>query len=209
MDPMLMAMIAMLGGGALSGLGGSQGEHGSTYSKNQRKTIDDILNQVRGQGGPPDISQNQNFQQGQGFLDSLFNDPDFFKNIEAPAMRQFNEQIIPGVANQFASMGSGGSLGSTAFRNQLGRESSNLATNLAANRTGMQQQGANQALQYGQQPFQNMMQMLQQAMQPTQNTYQPPSAGFFGPIAAGLSGGISQGMGQQMGQRFAGQYPGT
>ena len=164
----------------LETLFGSPGKQGSTYNKNQLGAIDQIIQQIsqmRGQGGG-DISQQQNFQQGQGFLNNLFNDQDFFKNIEAPAMRQFNEQIIPDLSNRFSSMGSGGSADSSAFRNQLGREGSNLATNLAANRTGMQQQGANQALGYGQAQNQNFMQLLQQALQPTQNTYSQPTGGF-------------------------------
>ncbi len=216
MDPgILMALSSVLSSG-LGGLTGSQGEKGSTYGKNQLEGINDILSQIKGRGGVPDITQNQNYQQGNEWLQGLFNDPQFFQNIEAPAMRQFNEEIVPGLANRFASMGSGGSTGSTAFRNQLGREGSNLATNLAANRTGLQQQGVNQGLQYGQQPINNIMQMLQQALQPTQNTYQGPSQGFFGGLAAPFASGAANIWGQQAGQQagmqngqqgFAGQSP--
>lgn len=201
----------------LETLFGSPGKQGSTYNQNQLGTIDQILQQIkgmRGQGGG-DISQQQNFQQGQGFLNNLFNDPNFFQNIEAPAMRQFNEQIIPDIANRFASMGSGGSTGSTAFRNQVNREGSNLASNLAAQRTGMQQQGANQALGYGQAQNQNFMQLLQQAMQPTQNTYSQPTGGLFGPLLGALGGGLASGYGQKWGENmyggdqggFPGQFP--
>lgn len=186
---------------------GSPGKQGSTYNQNQLGTIDQIIqhiNEMRGQGGG-DISQQQNFQQGQGFLNNLFNDPSFFQNIEAPALRQFNEQITPDIANRFASMGSGGSLGSTAFRNELGREGSNLAERLSANRTGMQQQGANQALGYGQTQNQSFMQMLQQALQPTQNTYSQPTGGLFGPLLGALGGGAAAGYGQQWGQSMPGR----
>ena len=199
----------------LQSLFGSPAEKGSTYGKNQLSLIDQIIQSVKSsQGsGMGNISEQPGFQQGQDWLSSLFSDPDFFNNIEAPAFRQFNEQIVPDLANRFASMGSGGSTGSTAFRNQLGREGSNLATNLAAQRSGLQQQGVGQQLQYSQQPIQNMMQMLQQSLQPTQNTYTPPSSGLLGGIIPGLAGGLSAGYGQQLGQsmapRFSGQYPGT
>lgn len=213
----------------LETLFGSPGKQGSTYNDNQLGLIDQIVSQIKGmKNNPQDISQNQSYQQGQGFLNNLFNDEDFFRNIEAPAMRQFNEQIAPDIANRFASMGSGGSTGSTAFRNQINREGANLAENLSANRTGMQQQGANQALQYGQAPVQNFMQMLQQALQPTQNTYSQPTGGLFGPLLGALGGGAAAGYGQQWGQSmygnnqnnsfkqpenmsrmYPGQYPGT
>lgn len=189
----------------LETLFGSPGKQDSTYNKNQLGSIDDIIQQIkgmRGQGGG-DISQQQNFQQGQGFLNNLFNDPDFFNNIEAPAMRQFSEEIIPNLANQFAGMGSGGSFG-TAFRNQANREGSNLAERLSANRTGMQQQGANQALGYGQAQNNNFMQLLQQALQPTQNTYSQPTGGLFGPLLGALGGGAAAGYGQQWGQNMFG-----
>jgi hypothetical protein len=96
-------------------------------------------------------------------------------------------------------MGSGGSLGSTAFRNQANREGEHLQEQIAAMRGGMQQQGIGQALQYGQQPVNNYMQMLQQAMQPTQNTYQEPSMGFMGGMAAPFAQGAASYWGGQGG----------
>lgn len=196
----------------LETLFGSSPKQGSTYSKGQRNTIDDILGQIKGMrtSGGGDISQQQNFQQGSDWLQNLFNDPSFFQNIEAPAMRQFNEEILPGIANRFASMGSGGSLGSTAFRNQANREGSNLAQNLSAQRTGMQQQGANQALGYGQAQNNSFLQLLQQALQPTQNTMTQPTGGLFGPLLGALGGGAAAGYGQQWGQSmFPGQHAST
>lgn len=198
MNPMMMLMMGL---GALGGVGGKNGEQKSSYGQNQLSQIDDILKQLK--GGAPDITQNQNFQGGSEWLNNLFNDPEFFKSFEAPMQRQFEEETIPGLANRFGAEGSGGSLGSTGFRNQLAREGSNLSTNIAAMRGGMQQQGVNQALGYAQQPFQNYMQMMQGVMNPTQNMYQPPSAGPFGNILSSLSGGIAQGYGQQWGKNMA------
>ncbi len=174
---------------------GEDEKHGSTQSGTQISFIENLLKQLGGMkgGGGQDIMQNPQYQQGQEYLNSLFNDPEFFNKFEAPMQRQFNEQTVPDLANRFAAQGSGGSLGSTGFRNQLAREGSNLQTNIAAMRGGMQQQGANQALQYAQQPSQNYMQMLQSALTPYQNTYQGPSTGPWSGIAA-------QGIG------MAGQY---
>ncbi len=118
--------------------------------------------------------------------------------------RQFQEQTMPGLANRFGGMGSGGSFG-TSFRNQANREGEHLQESLAAMRGGMQQSGVNQALQYGQQPVQNYMQMLQQAMQPTQNTYQGPSMGIMGGMAAPFAQGAASYWGGQGGQNYNNQ----
>ena len=188
MDPATMMLLAGLVSGGIGAFTGSKGEKGSTYNKNQLSGMDAILNQIKGGIGGPnqDITQNQNYQQGSDWLSNLFgNDQGFWNQFEAPLQRKFSEETAPDLANRFAAQGSGGSLGSTGFRNQLAREGSNLGTNIAALRGGMQQQGVGQALQYGQQPVQNWMQQLQSVLNPTQNTYQGPSTGGFGSLASG------------------------
>lgn len=204
MNPtMLMAIPSILT--ALGGLTGNKAKQGSTYTKAQRSTIDDILNSIKGMSGnAQDITQNQNYQTGQDWLQSMFSDPDFFDKFEAPIQRQFQEQTVPELANRFASMGSGGSTGSTAFRNQLAREGSNLSTNLAALRGSMQQQAIPQLQSFAQQPFSNLMSLYQQALQPTMNQYTPASPGFGGNIGASMFSGLAQGYGQQFGQGMAG-----
>lgn len=224
MNPGSMMGIGSVLSALLGGLTGNNAKTGSTYSKNQRRNIDEIIQDVKGlKSGAQDITQNPNYMQGQDWLSSLFNDEGFFNKFEAPAFRQFNEEIIPGIANRFASMGSGGSLGSTAFRNQANRAGVDLATNLAAMRGGMQQQGVNQGMQYAQQPFQNYMNLQNLALTPTRNTYQGPSQGMFGALAAPFAQGAASywggqgGMNQQQSSppwsnyasMAAGQYPGT
>lgn len=207
-DPMTIAALASIIGSA-AGIGGKEGEFGSTYNKNQLSTLDDILKQIKGMKGQSNITQQPTFQQGQDWLSRLFgSDQGFYNAFEAPIMRNYQENIVPDLANRFASMGSGGSLGSTGFRNQLAREGSNLSTNLAALRGGMQQQGIGQALQYAQAPVSNYQQLLQTALQPTQNIYQPPTNPLAG-IAGAFAGGIGQGYGQKWGQGMAGQSPST
>ena len=216
MNPMMMMAIPSILS-AIGGLTGSNAKQGSTYTKGQRNTIDDVLESIRGmRGGAQDITQNQNYQTGQDWLQSMFNDPQFFDKFEAPLQRQFQEQTVPELANRFAGMGSGGSTGSTGFRNQLAREGSNLSTNLGALRGGMQQQAIPQLAQYAQQPFSNLMNLYQQALQPTMNQYTPASSGFGGNIGASMFSGLAQGYGQQFGQgmansnqQYPGQYPGT
>ncbi len=207
MDPAIVMAIMSALSGVLGQMNGEKGKGSSTYNKGQLGTLDDAVNSIKGMSGNQDITQNPQYQQGQDWLSSLFNDQDFFNNFEAPLQRQFQEQTVPDLANRFASMGSGGSTGSTAFRNQLGREGSNLSTNIAALRGGMQQQGVNQGLQYAQQPFQNYMQMLQGILSPQpNNVYQPPSAGGFGSFAAPLAQGAIT---SYANRPFPGQSPST
>jgi len=152
---------------------GKEGQFGSTFNPQQQNFMQQGLSGLNpGQG---DITQNQTFQGGNQWLQDLFSDPNFFKNFEAPLLRQFDEEILPNTANRFAGMGSGGSTGSTAFRNQIAREGTNLHEKIAALRGGLQQTGVNQSLQYSQQPTSNYMQQLQQFLTPTQNVYQQSS----------------------------------
>ncbi len=172
MDPSWLQGLGAILGPLIQSFG-NQGGSGSTYNKGQRSFIDNLLDQVKGMGNQ-DITQNQNFQQGQGYLDSLFNDDDFFNSLEAPLQRGYEENVA-NLATRFGGQGSGGSTGSTGFRNAANREASNLSTNLGAMRTGLQSQGANQALQYSQAPFNQYMQLMQGALTPTKNTYQQSS----------------------------------
>ncbi len=161
MNPMALMMLMQVAGPALKGMFGDKGGAGSTYSGGQQSTIEQLLDQIKGgQTG-------ENMGAGEDWLSSLFNDPDFFNKFEAPMQRQFEENT-GNLANRFAGMGSGGSLGSTGFRNQANREAGNLSQNMAAMRGGMQQQGAQQASG-------NYFNMLQQGLQPYNNTYQQSS----------------------------------
>lgn len=200
MDPGTLMALYSIGTGLYGALNGNQGEQQSSYSKPQQGGINDILNMVKGMKGQGDITKNQGFQSGQNWINDLFNDQNFFDKFEAPMQRQFSEQTIPGLANQFGGMGSGGSLGSTAFRNALGREGEHLQESIAGMRGGMQQQGVNQAMNYAQQPFQNMMSLYGQGLgSPMMNQYQPPSAGM-GALAAPFAQGAASYWGGQGGQ---------
>lgn len=191
-DPGTMMMLASLATSALGSATGEKGQMGSTYNKGQRREMKDILSDIQGmKGGAMDVTKNQGYGQGMDWLMSMFNDPQFFDKFEAPLQRQFEEQTIPDLANRFASMGSGGAMGSTGFRNQLAREGSNLSTNIAALRGGMQQNAIPQLQSYAQQPFENLMKLYGFAMNPTQNTYQGPSAGV-GSLSAPFASGAAQ-----------------
>lgn len=89
------------------------------------------------------------------------------QQFQAPAMRQFNEQIVPQLAEQFAGLGAGGSsLGGSAFRNALGMQGASLAERLNAMRTGLGMQGAQGLMGVGQQALNPYMQTYIRQRQP-------------------------------------------
>lgn len=66
----------------------------------------------------------------------LSDDPQEMQNFEAPYMRQFKEQIIPQLSEQFAGLGA---QSSSAFQNALGQAGADLSERLAYLRSGLKQ----------------------------------------------------------------------
>lgn len=71
----------------------------------------------------------------------LSDNPQDFDAMAAPELRRFNEEIIPGLSEQFAGMGSGG-LSSSGFRNAAVNAGTDLSERLGALRAQLRQQGA-------------------------------------------------------------------
>jgi hypothetical protein len=132
----IMGGVAGLGGG-LSALFGGGGWGGKSAHAKQFPTV------------TPQASQLLNWLMSQGQQNA-----DFGK-IRENEINQFNTQTIPGLAERFTAMGTGGGgQRSSGFQNALGMAASNLHQNLGAQQAqfGMQQMGM------GLQPqFENMM----------------------------------------------------
>lgn len=114
----------------------------------------------------------------------LSGDPEATAAFEAPYMRQFNEQIVPGLANQFAGMGA---LSSSGFQQSLGQAGAGLSENLAALREGLRSQAAGQ----GMQGIHDLLGMNTQGLV-------PKGQSFLKQLLLGLSGGVGQGAGSLM-----------
>lgn len=113
--------------------------------------------------------QNQNLNQltdltqqgGQGASDVLkylmqFMDPnsDVYKNFEAPYRQEFEQETVPGLAEQYAGKGA---LSSSGFGQALGSAGAGLQTKLAALKAGMQRQAGQDIFsQYNQQSNQSL-----------------------------------------------------
>lgn len=126
----------------------------------------------------------------------LSNDSADYNDFAAPQMRQFNEQTIPGLAEQFAGMGAGG-LSSSGFRNAAVGAGADLSERLGALRASLRQQGAQGLFNIGQQGLQSYSQNMQTEA-PTEGLFAKAApafgtalgsfAGPFGSAFGGASG---------------------
>jgi hypothetical protein len=193
--------IGALAGGALGlfGIGGSK-----KPKIQQQTTMTPEQSMALKQYYSNPITNNPLYQQGNSYLmDLLSNDPSALEAFAAPMMQRFNEQIVPGIAERFAGMGTGGSaLSSSGLNQSLAYAARGLGNDLGAQRAALQQFGLSQALPYAQQPYANQLAGL--GIQSFQPYMTPGSQGLFGPIASGLAGGASQGLGS-----YLGNYLGT
>lgn len=78
---------------------------------------------------------------GNYYRSNLSDNPADFQAFAAPELRQFNEQIIPGLAEQFAGMGAG-ALSSSGFRNAAVGAGTDLSERLGALRANLRQNSA-------------------------------------------------------------------
>lgn len=113
--------------------------------------------------------------------DILGGSPEAFAKYERPYMRQFEQEIVPGIAERFAGLGSHGAQSSSGQQLAMAQAGRELSENLASMRGKLQSEALGR-----------LQGMLQLGMAPTQESvYQQPQAGFLG----GLAGGSGQGIG--------------
>ena len=121
-----------------------------TLNTDQKRYLNDIFSQLKGQN--INLSQSPLYQQGSSYLSNLLSgSPESTAAFEAPIKREFNEQIMPGIAEQFAGVGG---LRSSGFQQQATQAGAGLAERLQALRSALQMQGAGEALGYAQAPAQ-------------------------------------------------------
>lgn len=118
----------------------------------------------------------------QNIMQLLSGDPEALKAFQAPAMRQFQQEIVPGIAERFTGMGEGAQ-GSSAFGQQLGQAGAGLAENLSAQRAGLQSQAMSQ-----------LQQLMGTGMQPQfQPTQIPGQEGMLQSLIKALGSGLGFG----------------
>lgn len=162
----------------------------NTGTKQQSNFLQQLLGQLQGQSS--NIGQNPLFQQGSNFLQQLLSgSPESSAAFEAPAMRQFNEQIVPGIAERFSGLGAGAQ-SSSAFQQALGSAGAGLSENLQALRSGLQMGGLGHALNFSQQPISNLQGFGQLGLGTQMRGFAPKQQGFLQQLLMALAGGAGQ-----------------
>lgn len=141
-----------------------------------------------------------------------------YNAFAAPQLRQYNEDIVPGISEQFAGMGAGG-LSSSGFRNAQVQGATDLAERLGALRANLRQSGAAGLANIGQMGLGNYSQNMEtQAGSPGFLSTVAPAIGsaaasaFGGPIGGGIASMANNwfgGRGNKVGQNTSpyGQQP--
>jgi hypothetical protein len=119
------------------------------------------------------------------YRDLMGNDSADFNAFAAPQLTQYNQDIVPGISEQFAGMGSGG-LSSSGFRNAQIQGATDLSERLGAIRAQLRQQGAQGLQGIGQQGLQQYSQ---------DRVAQPGSEGFLSQLAPAVGTGLGFAMG--------------
>jgi hypothetical protein len=135
-------------------LGGSPEKHKrvSTLTKQQQPLADQLVQAGLQPGAGGSFGDAADY-----YRNNLSDNPADLQAFAAPELRRFNEEIIPGISEQFAGMGAGG-LSSSGFQNASVNAGTDLAERLGAIRAGLRQQSAQGLTNIGQLGLQPMSQ---------------------------------------------------
>ncbi len=174
--------------------GGTPGgfESVSTLTRPQRKVHKNLISAAQGEGASGAFGTAADY-----YRDLLSDNPADLEAFAAPEERRFREQILPGVQEQFAGMGSGG-LSSSGYRNASINASTDLAERIGAIRAGLRQSGAQGLQNIGQQALNPVKENVYMQGQPGFAEQALPAlmtgaaTAFGGPLAgAAVSGGTN------------------
>jgi len=164
------------------GFFGDEGEviQANNWNKEQQAASKDFF------GNP--IQNNPLYQSGSSYLQQMLsNDPNAYAQFNAPYMQQFQQQVIPGLSERFAGMGTGaGGLNSSGFNQSIAQAGSGLQSTLASLREQLRGQASQQALGYAQQPYSNTLAGL--GLRPHENIYKAPTEGVGQSLLSGAGG---------------------
>jgi hypothetical protein len=117
-----------------------------------------------------------------------------YNAFAAPALRQYSQDIVPGLSEQFAGMGAGG-LSSSGFRNAQIQGATDLAERLGSIRANLRQAGA--------QGLQNIGQLGLQSYSQNMVT-QPGTEGFLSQMAPAIGTALGTAIGGPFGGAIGG-----
>lgn len=120
------------------------------------------------------------FPGGFDFISRLLSgDPELLQELEAPLRRQFSEETIPALAEEFTNRFGEGAQSSSAYRQRLAQAGTGLAQQIAEQRAGLKQTG----LQY-------LLGQTQPALEQRPFDIAPRTPGFLEKLLYGTAGGL-------------------
>jgi len=135
------------------------------------------------------------FEQGMQYLQGILGGGDeAFRDFEAPMMRQYNEQIVPGIAARFSGMGAG-SQASSAFPQALSQSAADLTERLSSQRAGLKTDALSKLFGMAQTGL---------GTQAFQNVQMPGKTGLMDTIMPGIGSMIGMGVGGPVGGAMGG-----
>jgi hypothetical protein len=163
-----------------------------TGTKEQEALHNNILAQAMGMSGA-----GGGYNQAQQYYNSLLQPGnEAFQNFASPFMNQFEEQILPQIAERFAGAGA---LSSSGFGQALGGAGAGLQSQLAQLFAQLQSQAAGaQTNQF------NQLSQTGLNYQPFAYQQQQGSSGFLGPLLGGIGTAMGGPIGAALGQGIGG-----
>lgn len=159
-------------------------ENVSTLRPEQEKLYQQLIQSTRNRGAGGAFGSAADYYRN--LLSDENADMDAFSR---PEMRRFNEDIIPGLSEQFAGMGAGG-LSSSGFRNAAVSAGTDLSERLGALRAQLRQSAAGGLANIGQQGLQPYSQNM---------VTQQGSPGLFEQFAPAIGTGLGFALGGPVG----------
>lgn len=162
-----------------------------TGTPEQEQLHQNILSQANS------MSQGGGYQQAQDYYNKLFQPGNqAYEQFSAPYMNQFQEQILPQIAERFAG---GGALSSSGFGQALGGAGAGLQAQLAQLFASLQSDAArSQTNQY------NQLAQTGLNREPFAYERQEGSGGFLGPLLTALAGSAGGPIGAALGSGVSG-----
>lgn len=165
-----------------------------TLTKSQQGLHQQLINALSKPGAGGAFGQSADY-----YRDLLDPNSQTAQEMFAPEQRYFNEDVIPGLSEQFAGMGAG-NLSSSGFRNAAVGAGTDLAERLGAIRAQLKQQGAQGLSNLGSQGLHPIVENVYKQGQPgILEQAAPLLGGIAGTMAFGPAGGAA---GYQAGSMF-------
>lgn len=173
-------------------------ENVSTLRPEQEALYEQLINASKGSGAGGAFGTAADYYRG-----LMSDDSADYQAFSAPMLTQYNQDIIPGISEQFAGMGAGG-LSSSGFRNAQIQGATDLAERLGALRAGLRQSGAQGLQSLGQLGLGSFSQNME--TEPGTEGLIAQAAPLIGTAAGALIGGVpGAAAGGSLGSWFGGK----